>query len=213
MLSISSDHEWALAGEHVVATKCPICPKGRRWEGEDESAGGFCCDSGAADSGAHLQLCCSMWKSLQAPDFYGSCGKMQSQRWVIDGTMCAATAVKSPHCFPHCLFSWLRLAWSHQGRSRAPTLIFSLCQVHQSESSWANHKNISLHRQDRFSFKVRSKGLLHGFPNINTVWTHNYYFTHLQESSSRWNQCFLVFRVSPDLFRKTTHFSIMFLCS
>lgn len=36
--------------------------------------------------GVHLHLCCSMWKSLQAPDFYGWWKDAAPAEWVTDGT-------------------------------------------------------------------------------------------------------------------------------
>lgn len=79
------DHEWAVVDKHVGdATDCPVLAEGsqrRRWEREEMSLLVVCAVTQELQIvGVHLQLCRSMWKSLQAPDFYGSCGKMQSQR-------------------------------------------------------------------------------------------------------------------------------------
>lgn len=72
MLSILPDHEWAIADRH--------CQK-RQWEREEMSLLVLSAVTQELQTvGVHLQLCCSMWKSLQAPHFYGSCGKMQSRR-------------------------------------------------------------------------------------------------------------------------------------
>lgn len=83
VLSIYPDHEWAIAHKHVGwCHTMPGLVQKRQWEREEMS---LLVVSTVTQElqivGVHLQLCCSMWKSLQAPDFYGSCGKMQSQRY------------------------------------------------------------------------------------------------------------------------------------
>lgn len=83
VLSIYPDHEWAIAHKHVGwCHTMPGWVQKRQWEREEMS---LLVVSTVTQElqivGVHLQLCCSMWKSLQAPDFYGSCGKMQSQRY------------------------------------------------------------------------------------------------------------------------------------
>lgn len=53
MLSTRPDHEWATAGTLVWnAIECLFEPKETAGDRRHKSAGGFCCDSGGADSGS-----------------------------------------------------------------------------------------------------------------------------------------------------------------
>lgn len=72
-----------------------------------------------------------------------------------------------------------------------------------------------MHQEDHFGIKAPLKGLLLGFPNIKTQLEPPIIISLIfKKSLCRWNQCTLVFKVSPDLFRKkTTHFSMISLNS
>lgn len=143
LFSIYSDHQWANIGTLV----------GWAWEWQ------FCIEEGLSllvvcavtqelhTVGVHLHLCCSMWKSLQAPNFYGSCGKMQRQQgWVM---------LERPLPSPPLVLLAARSRWR---RSTAPTLLASLCQVLQLESSWADRGYMVLQQPSRL--KTPTEGSL-----------------------------------------------------
>lgn len=54
--------------------------------GRDESAGGFCCDSGAADNGSASTSLLLNVKVITGPHFYGWWNDAAPAEWVIDGT-------------------------------------------------------------------------------------------------------------------------------
>lgn len=115
----------------------------------------------------HLLLCCSMWNSLQAPEFYGSCGKTQSQQYESSVDACVLlqqekilTPFPSPCSFGHKCYKTTR------DKAGLPRSEFNLAKF----ISWKvveQTRNIIIH-QDRFVYKALLNVFLLGFPNIKT---------------------------------------------
>jgi len=74
---------------------------------------------------ASLQRRGSMWKSLQAPDCYGCCGKMPIQRWVTDGPAACALLQQEEKKPPLVLLAtWSVKRRSHTRPWTLPSLSF-----------------------------------------------------------------------------------------
>lgn len=163
--------------------------------GRDESAGGFACESGAAESGSAAQ-CESHYRPTTFMALVERCRASSVSHWWTG--MGVATAVgDGPH-------RWTPpLPLSAACKSKSPTLVVSVSQTHRLENSWVDHNYITRSFTSRTTAALRPQLSFFRFfktPNDYTVG-----IIH----RSRW----MYFLVSPELLTKTLIFPQSFVNS